>query len=98
MTTSRRTALKALLAAPAAGAFASVAHAQTAAPATPPALGQTPVWPAPNTAPPSVQDTPLPDMPHWEGPVCSEGKARSAEKRQIDLDYAYTLRRVNTNL
>ena len=37
-------------------------------------------------------------MPHWEGQVCSEGKAMSTEKRQIDLDYAYTLSRVNTNL
>lgn len=70
MTTSRRTALKALMLAPAAGALAQTAHAQTPVQAAPAAApGQTPVWPAPNTAPPSVQEAPLPDMPHWEGPV-----------------------------
>ena len=75
MTTSRRTALKALLAAPAAGAFSAQAQAQTAPnPAPSPAAavhGQAPVWPAPNTAPPSVQETP-PQFPTWDGPVPTE--------------------------
>jgi oligogalacturonide lyase len=66
-TTSRRTALKALLAAPAAGAFAGAVQAQTAP------VAQTtgaPVFPAPNTAPPihQVGDTP-PPWPTWDGPV-----------------------------
>ncbi len=61
MKTSRRAALKAMMLAPAAGALIS-AKAQTTS-------GANPVWPAPNTAPPSVQSKPLPDMPHWDGPV-----------------------------
>jgi oligogalacturonide lyase len=72
MTTSRRTALKALFAAPAVGAFATTtAQAQQAASATPPAPGQTPVWPAPNTAPPSTQETSV-ERPRWDGPVPTE--------------------------
>ena len=71
MTTSRRTALKALLAAPAVGAFAGAANAQTAPAVSPPTPGETPVWPAPNTAPPSVQETP-PEFPIWDGPVPTE--------------------------
>ena len=77
MTTSRRSALKALLAAPAAVGVASVAHAQSATPAPraanglqpalPPA-GQVPAWPAPNTAPPSTQEAPH-QAPTWSGPV-----------------------------
>ena len=35
-------------------------------PAVPPAPGQTPVWPAPNTAPPSTQETPV-ERPRWDG-------------------------------
>lgn len=66
-TTSRRTALKALLAAPAAGAFAGAVQAQTA-PVAPPTGA--PIFPAPNTAPPihQVGDTP-PPWPTWDGPV-----------------------------
>ncbi|WP_309629835.1 oligogalacturonate lyase family protein [Brevundimonas sp.] len=71
MTTSRRTALKALLAAPAVGAFANAANAQTVSAVSTPAPGETPVWPAPNTAPPSVQETP-PEFPTWDGPVPTE--------------------------
>lgn len=71
MTTSRRTALKALLAAPAVGAFAGAATAQTALAVSPSAPGETPVWPSPNTAPPSVQETP-PEFPTWDGPVPTE--------------------------
>jgi oligogalacturonide lyase len=72
MTTSRRTALKALFAAPAVGAFATTTvQAQQAAPATPPAPGQAPAWPAPNTAPPSTQETPV-ERPRWDGPVPTE--------------------------
>lgn len=70
MTTSRRDALKALLAAPAAGAAlvaAPTVQAQ-AAPASPSAGGEA-RWPAPNTAPPSTQETPLPAKPAWSGPV-----------------------------
>lgn len=77
MTTSRRSALKALLAAPAAVGVAGVTHAQSATPipraangvqpALPPA-GQVPAWPAPNTAPPSTQDAPH-QAPSWSGPV-----------------------------
>lgn len=71
MTTSRRTALKALLAAPAVGAFTSAANAQAVSAVSTPAPGETPVWPAPNTAPPSVQETP-PEFPAWDGPVPTE--------------------------
>lgn len=77
MTTSRRSALKALLAAPAVGALTSTASAaQSSAqpPAPPPtalAQGETAQWPAPNTAPPSTQDTPH-QPPQWSGPVPTE--------------------------
>src|SRR6218665_2356999 len=77
MTTSRRTALKALFAAPAVGALTTTTmatttvQAQQATPATPPTPGQTPVWPAPNTAPPSTQETPV-ERPRWDGPVPTE--------------------------
>jgi len=74
-TTSRRTALKALFAAPAVGALAGAAQAQTApvaspAPAPSPTSGGAPVFPAPNTAPPihQVGDSP-PPWPTWNGPV-----------------------------
>ena len=67
MMTSRRTALKALMAAPAVGALAGAVQAQTT-----PIVAQTgaPVFPAPNTAPPihQVGDTP-PPWPTWEGTV-----------------------------
>ena len=70
MTTSRRTALKALLAAPAVGAFAGAVQAQTT-PVAPPEGA--PVFPAPNTAPSihQVGDTP-PPWPTWDGPVPSD--------------------------
>ena len=68
MTTSRRTALKALLSAPAVGAFATTTAQAQATPAVPPAPGQSPVWPAPNTAPPSTQDAPH-QPPSWSGSV-----------------------------
>ncbi len=64
MTTSRRTALKALLSAPAVGAFTTTTAQARTTPAVPPAPGQTPVWPAPNTAPPSTQETPV-ERPRW---------------------------------
>ncbi|MDG2523057.1 oligogalacturonate lyase family protein [Caulobacter segnis] len=73
MTTSRRDALKALWALPAAGAALASAPAQaqtTSAPAAAP--GEAPRWPAPNTAPPSTQETPLPAQPVWSGPVPTE--------------------------
>ena len=76
-TTSRRSALKALLAAPAAVGAASAAsnasarqYLSTNAPLPPP--GQVPAWPAPNTAPPSTQETAPPPRPHWDGPVPTE--------------------------
>lgn len=84
MTTSRRLALKALLAAPAlatpalaapAGAAAArTAAPQAAAPLIEPPLppeGHVPAWPAPNTAPPSTQETPH-QTPQWSGPVPRE--------------------------
>ncbi|MET0339175.1 MAG: oligogalacturonate lyase family protein [Caulobacter sp.] len=75
MTTSRRDALKALWAVPAAGAALAAApavQAQTASP-SPTAAGDGPArWPAPNTAPPSTQETPPPSKPAWSGPVPRE--------------------------
>src|SRR5690606_32356092 len=72
MTTSRRSALKALLAAPVLGAAAGAAQAQTPAPAARqpvlPPPGEVPAWPAPNTAPPSTLDAPH-QPPSWSGPV-----------------------------
>lgn len=70
MTTSRRTALKALFAAPAVGVLAGAVQAQTA-PVAPPEGA--PVFPAPNTAPSihQVGDTP-PPWPTWDGPVPSD--------------------------
>jgi oligogalacturonide lyase len=83
MTTSRRAALKALLAAPAAGAFAGAVHAQTT-----PIAGQTgaPVFPAPNTAPPihQVGDTP-PPWPTWEGPVPADWVDPATGRRIVRL-------------
>ncbi|KAK0360105.1 hypothetical protein LTR94_028615, partial [Friedmanniomyces endolithicus] len=72
MTTSRRNALKAILAAPAIGAAATSVEARsrlsTVRSLQSPGPGQTPVWPAPNTAPPSTQETPV-ERPRWDGPV-----------------------------
>ncbi|MEC8533854.1 MAG: hypothetical protein VXZ00_07630, partial [Pseudomonadota bacterium] len=71
MTTSRRSALKALLAAPAAGVLAGQAQAATTQ-AGPPQAGPAgaPVFPAPNTAPSiHLAGEAPPPWPTWEGPV-----------------------------
>lgn len=87
MTTSRRAALKGLFAAPAAGALIARAAPAAAAqnPSPPPALGDAPQWPAPNTAPPSTQATPH-QPPQWSGP---------APTNWIDPKTGHRIRRVS---